>query len=193
VIRFALCVTAVEIALTIGASLWITLLDTGEPYVTPEEFGALGIPVEEVSTKRQSRFGAVSSYDTKAVVREDGPSILVSVSINTPRAEYDSRKAGERFPKLKEGDEPPLVIDESWAVEPGYAVRQTGRASVRSEIVRLRGKDMLTIRLVWKDIAGKNKSQAVSYCEHFARLIQDHMVEKLGWRDSTAPATASPR
>ena len=122
-------------------------------------------------------------------MKESGPSLYVSVRANTPREEYDTRKAADRLPRKREGDEPPVVNDESWPNEPGYVVRQRGGDGVRAELVRLHGREMLIVRAVWKNPKPPLSSplghpgQRVAYCERIARLIQDYEVQKLGWRE----------
>ena len=181
-IRFAISVTAVEIALTLAASLWIAVTESGEPYVSEVEFERLGIPVEKYSTDRRTRFDSPYSYDTQAVVKGAGPAITVSVRVLTPRSEYDSRLAGERWPKLREGDEAPTVTDESLPGEPGYAVRQRGAQGVRAEGVRLHGADMLIVRAIRMNVPNTNPGSQVMKCERLVRLLQEHMTVRLGWK-----------
>jgi hypothetical protein len=182
-IRFAITVTAVEIALTLGASVWIACSETGEPFVTPGDFTELGIPVEKYSTERGTRFGSLFSYDTRAVARDSGTALHVSLRVNTPREEYDVRESGERHPRLREGDERPIVNDESWPGEPGFAVRHVGRTTVRTELTRLHGAQMLIVRATLMKVPEANPNPTASACEHLARLLQDYMVQKLGWRN----------
>jgi hypothetical protein len=196
-IRFAISVTAIEIALTLGAAAWVTFSENGEPYVTKAELETLGISVEKYSTERKMRFGELFSFDTQAVLpgsslglasgdTRPGPALLVSVRVNTPKVEYDSRLAGERHPRMRDGDELPVVNEEPWPDELGYVVRQRVRNGVRAEVVRLRGKNLLIVRMNWTNIPlpPDRAGEAVAKCEHFARLLQDFMVtRKLGWRE----------
>lgn len=181
-IRFAVTVTAVELALTLGAALFITFAETGEPFLSRGEFEMLGIPLERYSTHRQTRFGALFSYDTQVTVKGPGPAILVSLRVGTPRSEYDSRLQGERWAKAREGDEAPVVNDESWPEEPGYAVRHRGRNGVRAEVVRLHGKDMLIVRAIRMNVPPERAGEEVSACERMARIVQEYAAQKLGWR-----------
>ncbi len=191
-IRFAIAVTAVEVALTLAASLWIAYAETGEPYLTEQEFTMLGIPVEKYSTEYRTRFGAPFSYDTQGVVKGPGPAITVSVRVHTPRAEYDNRLSGERWPKLREGDEPPSVLEEAWpSDESGYLARQKGRNGVRAELVRLHGADLLIVRVIRVDEAGARPEPRLAACERLTRVVQEYMMIKLGWRE-TAPDLTSP-
>ena len=183
-IRFAIAVTAIEVVLTLAASLWITFSETADPYLTEQEFTMLGIPVEKYSTECRTRFGAPFSYDSQAVVKDLGPAILVSVRVGTPRAEYDNRLAGERNPKLREGDEPPTVTDEPWRQEVGYAVRQRGADGVRVEVVRLRGAEMIVLRAIRMNVPGTHAGFQVAKCERLMRILQEHLLVKLGWREA---------
>ena len=182
-IRFAVAVTAMEILLTLGACLWIAYADRSEPTVTQAEFGQLGITLEKYSTDHRMRFGSFFSYETLAQVADGGPAITVSVRVNTPRAEYDTRLAGEKLPRLRDGDEAPVVTDESWPDESGYGVRQCGRNGARAEIVRLRGSTMIVIRAVHLNVSGNVAHHAAARAERLVRLVQDHLVVKLGWRE----------
>jgi len=182
-IRFAVAVTAVEIALTLAASLWISFAETGEPFLAEGEFEMLGIPIEKYSTDRRRRFDSPFSYDTQAVVKGAGPAITVSVRVQTPRAEYDTRRAGEQWPKLREGDEPPTVTDESLPDEPGYAIRQRGSNGVRAEGVRIHGSVMLIVRAIWRDSPGTHPGFQVMKCDRLVRTLQEYMMTRLGWRE----------
>lgn len=182
-IRFAVIITAVEVALTLGALLFVTLAETRDPYLDREEFEGLGIPVEKYSTDPRMRFGALFSYDTQAVVKGPGPAITISVRVNTPREEFEAREAAERAARLREGEERPVVNDESWPGEPAYAVRHRGRNGVRSELVRLHGREMLIVRVIRMDAPGASAGELASTCERLARLIQGFMARKLGWRE----------
>jgi len=181
-IRFAIGVTAVELALTALASLWIAVAETGEPFLTEDEFEMLGIPIEKYSTDRRSRFDALYSYDTRAVVKGGGAAITVSVRVLTPRAEYDTRLAAERWPRLKPGDEAPTVTDESLPGEPGYAVRQRAADGVRAEGVRLHGADLLIVRAVRMNRADQHPGAEVMRCERLVRILQEYMIVRMGWR-----------
>jgi hypothetical protein len=183
-IRFALSITAIELALTVAASLWIALASGEEPYVTPGEFEMLGIPTEKHSTERRYRFGTLFSYDTQATVKASGPAITVSVRVHTPRSEFDARLAGERWPTLREGDEAPVITDEPWPGESGYGVRQRSRTGVRAEIVRLRGTEMLVVRAVRPTLGDLHPGHEVARCERLVRLLQDFTAQKLGWRET---------
>jgi len=183
VIRFAVIITAVELALTLGALLFVTLAETRDPYLDTEDFEGLGIPVEKHSTDPRMRFGALFSYDTQAVAKGPGPAITISVRVNTPREEFEAREAAERSYRTREGEERPVVNDESWPGEPAYAVRHRGRNGVRSELVRLRGREMLIVRVIRMNPTDMPPGVTASTCEHLARLVQGAMVRKLGWRE----------
>lgn len=182
-IRFAVTVTIVELVLTVIASLWIATADSVEPFLGEDELRRLEIDVQNYSTERRLRFGALFSYETRAQMKGGGPSIVVSVRVNTPRGEYEGRLTGERYPKLKEGEEAPVVTDENWPEEPGYAVRQCGRNGARAEVVRLHGGTMLVVRAVQLSVEGNVARANAARCERIARMIQEHMAGKLGWRD----------
>ncbi len=181
-IRFAVAVTAVELALTLGAVVFISVAESGEPYLAREEFESLGIPVEKYSTDRRLRFGALFSYDTHAYVKAPGPAITLSLRVNAPREEFSAREAGERQLRPRDGDERPVVNDESWPGEPGYAVRHRGRHGVRSELVRLHGKELLIVRVVATGTAAATSGEEAAKCERLARTVLGVMVRKLGWR-----------
>ena len=183
-IRFAVIITAVELALTLGALLFVTLAQTRDPYVDREEFDELGIPLEKHSTEARMRFGSLFSYDTQAVVKDSGAKITVSVRIHTPREEFDAREASERASRMREGEERPVVNDESWPGEPAYAVRHRGRTGVRSELVRLHGREMLIVRVTrMPDPSKATPGEMAAKGERLARVIQGFMTRKLGWRE----------
>jgi hypothetical protein len=185
-IRFALAVTAVEVALTLAASLWISFAETGEPFLPEEDFEMLGIPIEKYSTDRRRRFDSPFSYDTQVVVKGAGPAITVSVRVLAPRAEYDARLSGEQWPKLRPGDEPPTVTDESLPGEPGYGVRQRGANGVRAEAVRLHGAVMLIVRAIRMNVQDTPPGLQVTRCERLVRTLQEYMMVRLGWREGGA-------
>ena len=189
-IRFALTITAIEIALTLAGSTWIAFAETGDPGMAEGDFAALGIDIERYSANRRTRFGSAFSYDTEAVVKGRGPAITVSLRVHTPRAEYDSRLSGESWPKLREGDERPTVTAEPMPGEPGYTVRQRGRDGVRVEGVRLRGDDLLIVRAIWLNAPDAHAGQQVAKCERLVRILQDHMMVKLRWRDAEGEVTS---
>ncbi len=177
-IRFAATVTAIEIALTLAAVLLVTAIERAEPYFPQEDLARLGMPAETYSTGQRFRAGKISSYDTNAVVAGSGQAIFVSLQMETPRDEFDNLRSAE----LRAQADPAagqIMIDEGRRRdEVGYAVRQLGPAGLRSELVRLRGGDMLVVRLTLVDA---HRAEAPRL-ERLARLIQERMMHRLGWR-----------
>jgi hypothetical protein len=184
VTRFAIGVAVTEILLTVLAAAWITWADSSEPFLTASDFTQLGIRTERVVNDHRLRSGSLYSYDTTAHL-PDGSTLTASVRLNCPRAEYDARLAGERAPRLRPGDEQPVVNDESWPEEPGYTVRQNGRHGARVEIVRLHGSTMLLVRALRSGVEGTKDRTFAARGEGMARLVQEHLLQKLGWRDAS--------
>ncbi len=76
-----------------------------------------------------------------------------------------------------------VLVNEPLPGEEGYAVRYRGPNSVRFELVRRRGSDMLVVRVSREKPFDTIDSAALSKCELRARAVQEQLMFKLRWRD----------
>jgi len=180
-IRFAAAVTAIEIALTIAAALWVSLAEAPEPYLSRAELRALGFEADAHSTERKQRFGAVFSYDTRASLAERPGALYVSLRVGTPPEEYRARRGGEILLSGEPARGVTTVLDSDREGVRSYSVRHRGPDGIRAEVVFLRGSEMLIVRATRPDVPGGPGNAASAACERAARIVQHYMLRKLGW------------
>lgn len=175
--RFAWTVASIEVVLTICAASLVTMDERTEPFLLQEDLARMGMAAETFSNEKRFRLGAIASYDTNAVLAESRHVILVSFRVESPREEFERLRAAELGAR---GQESGLVLvdEETRRVERGYAIRQRGATGVRSELVRLRGGDLLLVKVSRPNAPPGEQAR----CERMARLIQEHMMRRLGWR-----------
>lgn len=180
--KFALAVTAAELVLTLGAALLVSAGDGSEPYLTPEDLRELRIPFESCKTVHRSiRLNADWSWDTKATLLEPRDSLYTSRMVNASPEEYTRRLDAEQRLWQREGDAV-VVRDDPYPGESGFAVRHRGRTGVRAELVRMRGGEILIVRVQRELGAGKDGKADVASCERRAGIIQACLLQRLGWR-----------
>ncbi len=181
-VRFAVLMTLVELALTVGAVFAITLVEPGEPYLSEADLRGLRIPFASVTTSRAKRLGQVF-YDTRVKLKDPPQTLYVSLRTEHSGVDYDHRINRER---RRDGDPRHgslVVVEEPMPGERGYALRQRGPGSVRSEIVRLRGTDFLIVAVSRPTPPDLTPAQAVVGCERRARTVELYLLEKLRWRE----------
>src|SRR5262245_3406705 len=181
-IRFAAVVTVIEIALTVAASLWVTLAEEPEPYVSRAELRGLGFEPESHATERRTRFGKTFSYDTRATLTGRPRVLFVSHRVETPPEEYEARHGGDVSLSRDPSRGVTTVVETSRDGERGYTVRHRDSTEVRAELVRLRGSDMLIVRVTAPDVAGSPGNAVAAGCERDAGVLQQYLLRKLGWR-----------
>jgi hypothetical protein len=181
-IRFAAAVTGIEVALTFVASLWVTLAEAPEPYLSRAEFRALGLEPESHTTERKTRFGKIFSYDTQAALAARRRSVYVSLRVETPPEEFAVRRSGELALSRDPARGTATVLDNDGGDERGYTVRHRTSQEARAELVRLRGSDMLIVRVTAPDVPGSPGNSVVASCERDAIVLKQFFMRKLGWR-----------
>ena len=181
-VRFAVLMTLAEIILTVGAVFAITLVEPSEPYLTDADLRSLKIPYASLTTSRTKRFDQVF-YETRADLTDPAQALYVSLRSDHSDVDYDHRLTRER---QRNGDPKHgsiVLVEEPMPGERGYALRQRGPRSVRSEIVRLRGTDLLVVSATRATPFELTASQEVVRCERRARTVELYLLEKLRWRE----------
>ena len=178
-LRFAIGVTFVELALTTTAAMFLASTIENELFFEPGDVAALGLPVESHSTSYVRRFDALFSYDT--TVTSGTVRLWISVRPEPTAADYTLRRLRESSAAAA-GGPGSIFVDEDGSEERGYLSRVRGRGSVRAEVVRVRPDALLIVRVgqSWESDAGSE--EAAARCERRARLVAARMAEKLRWR-----------
>lgn len=181
-LRFAVVVTVLELVLTAGASVLVTYTEAPPAFATDNDLRDLGIAFTE---HRNSREGSIQSpiYDTNATLDIPTASLWVRYRADMSKTDFDFRRAREEGrrnrPELGEF----VIINEPSPGEMGYAVRHRGPSSLKFELVRLRGSELLIVNVVRKMPYENLPAAELSRCERRARLVQEHLMMKLRWRD----------
>jgi hypothetical protein len=182
-VRFAVVLTLVELALTVAATLTISLIEPGEPYVTEADLRGLRLPFSSSSTRRTKSFDGRIFYDTSVELADPPQTLHVSIRAGSSDVDYDHRLNRERQNHQKPRHGTIVLIDEPMPGERGYALRQRGPDSVRAELVRLRGTDLLIVRVSRAQPYDTTPDQEVVRCERRARMVELFLLEKLRWRE----------
>lgn len=181
-IRFAMTVTAIELVLTMGASLFIAATEGYDPHLTQDDMDLIGIPYENFQTLRRTRYLTATSYESTAILPSGSQKLRVSHIMGARAEDYNLRLERERELGRKSAPGRMVVVADPFPDENGYAVRQNGRNLARCEVVRMRAETMLIVEVYRTDSNyGVNPSEAAN-CERNARVVLNHMLEKLGWR-----------
>lgn len=182
-LRFAFGVTAVEIALTLGAAFLVGWTAGDEPYLTADDLRSLRIPYDRLKTEYRSfRLHADASWDTRGILLEPGGTLYVSLLINAAPEAIERRRAVEERRRKAEGTGRLILIEEPFPGETGYAVRERGTSALRVELVRRREGQMLVVQLR-RDLApGSTGKVELPSLERRARLIQEYLMSRLAWR-----------
>lgn len=178
-VRFAVGVTLVELALTTAAALFLAATVENELFLEPADVAALGLPVESHSTSHVRRFEALYSYDSR--VSAGAVQIWASVRPKPTTADYPLRRLRESGAAASAAGGS-MFRDEDAPGEQGYLSRVRSPGSVRSEIARSRSEALLIVR-VWQPLEpGAPAEEAAARCERRARVLAERMAEKLRWR-----------
>jgi hypothetical protein len=181
-LRFAAAVTAIEVVLTIAASVLVTYTEPPTGFLSEQELGDLGLKYVEHETKRWVHLNA-PCYDTRATLSSPDASLYVSLRSDASPADYSFRRGREEAIRERSDRGEVVLINEPLPGEEGYAVRYRGENSVRFELVRLHGRDLLIVRVIDEKPYDATESAALSKCEHRARAVQEHLMFKMRWRD----------
>lgn len=180
--RFAVIITCLEFALTAVASILVTYTDPPPGFATEQDLVGLGIPFTMVENRR-GESGNAPYYDTKATLKSPEASLFVSLRTDATPTDFDFRRSRDEVNAQHPERGETVVINEPIPGEQGYAVRHSGPKAVRFELVRIRKKDMLIIRVVREKPYETAAGAELSKCERRARLVQEHLMTKLRWRD----------
>jgi len=181
-LRFAIVVTVLELVLTAGASVVVGYVEAPAAFATNNDLRDLGISFSE---HRNSREGSIQApiYDTNATLDSPTASLWVRYRADMTKTDFDFRRAREEVRRGRPEFGELVLINEPLPGEVGYAVRHRGPSSVRFELVRLRGSEMLIINVVRKMPYDSLPAAELSRCERRARVIQEHLMMKLRWRE----------
>ncbi len=180
--RFALIVTAIEVVLTAGASAFITMVEVPVAFVTESDLRGLGLPFESHECTRAVTLNA-PCFDTRARLQSPTATLYTSLRTGASETDFEFRRAREELIRDHPERGEMVIINEPLPGERGYAVRHRGPKSVRFELVRLRGKDMLIVRVIREQPYDTLPAAELSRCERRARAIQEHLMLKMRWRD----------
>ncbi len=180
--RFAVVVTVLEFALTAVASVLVTYTEPPPAFVTERDLRDLGLRVVEHENRRWTSVNA-PCYDTRAKLDSPPASLFVTLRTDATKIDFDFRRSREVVWKdqLDRGER--VVINEPIPGEEGYAVRLRGPDFVRFELVRLRNTEMLVVQVTRKMPYDSLPAAELSRCERRARVVQEHLMSKMRWRE----------
>lgn len=181
-LRFAVVVTILELVLTATASVLVTYTEAPPAFATENDLRELGIAFTEHKNAREGTIQA-PVYDTNATLSSPTAALFVRHRLDMSKTDFEVRRAREEVQR----DRPELgeivIINEPIPGEHGYAVRHRAPNSVRFELVRLRGTEMMVVRVVCRAPFENLPAAELSRCERRARVVQEHLMMKLRWRE----------
>jgi len=180
--RFAVAVTVLEVALTAVASILVTYTDPPPGFATEQDLASLGLPHRDLKNTRWIPLKA-PSYETRATLTSPDAALYVSLQTDATETDFEFRRLREDGNRGHPERGETVVINEPMPGEKGYAVRHGGPKSSRFELVRLRGNDLLVVRVVREKPYDLVPAAELGRCERRARLVQEHLMVKLRWRD----------
>lgn len=180
--RFAIAVTVLEVALTALASVLVTYTDPPPGFATEQDLRALGF---SFSAHENTRWTAADApcYDTRATLTSPDAKLYVSFRTDATTTDFSFRRSRDEASRERPERGEITIINEPMPGEEGYAVRQRGPKSARFELVRLRRGDMLIVRVVREKPFEASDAVELSKCERRARLVQEMIMSRLRWRD----------
>lgn len=181
-LRFAVVVTVLELALTAVASVLVTYTEPPPGFATEGDLKDLGLKFEQHENRRWTSVNA-PCYDTRAKLLGPDATLYVSLRTDALKTDYEFRRSREEVMKDQPERGEIVIINEPIPGEVGYAVRHRGPKSVRFELVRLRRSEMLIVRVVRELPYDTLPSAELSRCERRARVIQEHLMAKMRWRE----------
>ena len=181
-LRFAVVVTVLELVLTATASVLVTYTEAPPGFATESDLRELGIPFTE---HKNAREGSMQSpiYDTTATLSNPTATLLVRYRTDQSKTDFEFRRSREEVWRDRPDNGELVLINEPIPGEQGYAVRHRAPNSVRFELVRLRGSEMLTVRVVRRAPYDSLPAAEMSKCERRARIVQEQLMTKLRWRE----------
>lgn len=180
--RFAIAVTILELGLTAGASILVTYTEMPPGFATEGDLRELGIPFEEHLNDRRVNQNA-PWYETRARLTAPAGRLYVSLRTDATPTDFEFRRSQEESIRDHPERGEVVIINEPLPGEKGYAVRHRGPQSARFELARLRGSEMLIVRVVSDKPFDRVEPAMLSKCEQRARTVQEHVMFKMRWRD----------
>ena len=180
--RFAVVVTVLEVALTAMASILVSYTDPPPGFATENDLRSLGMTFTTLDNRRWESVGA-PCYDTRAALESPVAQLFCSLRTDATPTDYAFRRSRDEANQSRPERGETTVINEPLPGEQGYAVRHTGPKSVRFELVRIRKNEMLIVRVVREKPFETLPASELTKCERRARLVQEHLMLKLRWRD----------
>jgi hypothetical protein len=181
-LRFAVIVTILEVALTAGASILVTYTDPPPGFATENDLRSLGMLCRTHENRRWES-GNAPCYDTRAALTSPDASLYASLRTDATPTDFEFRRSKDEAARERPERGELTIINEPIPGEQGYAVRHTGPTTVRFELARLRRNEMLIVRVVRERPYDASPAAELARCERRARLVQEHLMTKLGWRD----------
>ena len=181
-LRFAVIVTLLELVLTATASVLVTYTEAPPAFATEHDLRELGISFTE---HRNAREGSIQApiYETNATLASPTATLFVRHRMDSSKTDFDFRRSREEVWRDRPDNGELVIINEPLPGEHGYAVRHRAPNSVRFELVRLRGSEMMIVRVVSRAPFENLPAAELSRCERRARVVQEHLMMKLRWRE----------
>jgi hypothetical protein len=180
--RFAVVVTVLELALTAVASVLVTYTEPPPGFATDSDLRDLGLKFEQHENRRWVSVSA-PCYDTRAKLLSPDATLYISLRTDALKTDYDFRRSREEVMRDQPDRGEIVLINEPIPGEEGYAVRHRGNKSVRFELVRIRRSEMLIVRVVREMPYDSLPPAELSRCERRARVLQEHLMAKMRWRE----------
>jgi hypothetical protein len=181
-LRFAVAVTIIELALTALASVLVTYTDPPASFVTEADLNSLGITASAHESRRWLQM-EVPCYETKATLAEPAAQLWVLHRTLAGPVDLDFRRSREEVNRERPERGETTIIEEPIPGERGYAVRHAGPKSSRFELVRLHGNDLLIVRVLREKPYDGQPGAEMARCERRARVIQEMLMARMRWRD----------
>ncbi|HLY08626.1 MAG TPA: hypothetical protein VKW04_04870 [Planctomycetota bacterium] len=181
-LRFAVVVTVLEVTLTALASVLVTYTDPPPGFATENDLSSLGLTYKTHENRRWES-GNAPCYDTRATLSAPESSLFVSLRTDATPTDFEFRRSKDEVSREHPERGELVLINEPIPGEQGYAVRHSGPKSARFELVRFRRGEMLIVRVVRDKPFDSLPAAELARCERRARLVQEHLMVKLRWRD----------
>jgi hypothetical protein len=181
-LRFAVAITIVELALTAMATVLVTFTDPPPGFATETDLNSLGLSFS-AHDNRRGESGNSPYYDTRATLTHPDGSLFASLRTDATITDFEFRRSRDEANRDHPERGEVVIINEPFSGEQGYAVRHSGPNSARFELVRIRKGEMLIVRLVREKPYDTIPAAEMARCERRARLVQEHLMVKLRWRD----------
>lgn len=181
-IRFSLVISAIEVVLTFGAALVIAMIDHSEPGLTEDDLRAVDLSCEKFTASAYQQFD-VRYFDTRATLSASKQSVYVSHRFNLTPSDFDLKREKERTLVDRRDSGEGVITDDPFEGERAYVLRHRGADAVRAELVRVRGDEMILVRVTRAGVTGAAGKTEVANCERNARVIQDYLLQRWRWRE----------